>query len=181
LNPLKNARRLVRRYTKKGFKVFILDETTLGLMPIVQRGWYPRGKKVIANYSKRERFHVFGALGRGVIRYLFYKGMNQDAFTHFLRCLKYSYRKLLLFFDRAPYHTSGKVKRFLLRNERTVKYEFLPKKSPEISPIEIEWREWRKLICNRYFKDKDEMRSYLQRRIQSDDCPIIRLFDFLMP
>ena len=43
----------------------------LNLMPIVQRGWYPKGRKIIANfnYKKRERFHAFGALGRGTIRY----------------------------------------------------------------------------------------------------------------
>jgi len=152
-------------------------------MPIVQRGWYPSGRKVVANfnYRKRERFHAFGALGRGTIRYQFYGEMNSDAFIHFIRCLKCSYRKLLLFFDMAPYHTSQKVKRFLLRNEKTVKYDLLPEKSPEISPIEIEWREWRKLIGNRYFEDKDEMREYLHKRIQSDDCPVIRLFDYLTP
>jgi len=152
-------------------------------MPIVQRGWYPKGRKIIANfnYKKRERFHAFGALGRGTIRYQFYEEMNSDAFIHFLRCLKCSYRKLLLFFDMAPWHKSEKVKRFLMRNKKSIEYELLPEKSPEVSPIEIEWREWRKLIGNKYFKDNNEMRSYLQRRIQSDDCPVIKLFDYLLP
>ena len=77
-------------------------------MPIVQRGWYPKGKRVRANFNfrKRERFHAFGALGRGLIRYQFYEEMNSDAFIHFLRCLKCSYRKLLLFFDKAPWPPS---------------------------------------------------------------------------
>lgn len=152
-------------------------------MPVVQRGWYPRGRKVVAdfNYKKRERFHAFGALGRRTVRYQFYEEMNSDAFIHFLRCLKCSYRKLLLFFDMAPWHTSDKAKRFLLRNAKTIRYELLPEKSPELSPIEIEWREWRKLIGNKYYKDKDEMREYLNKRIQSDDCNVIRLFDYLLP
>lgn len=152
-------------------------------MPIVQRAWYPRGRKVVAefNYRKRERFHAFGALGKGIIRYQFYEEMNSDAFIHFLRCLKCSYRKLLLFFDMAPWHKSDKTKMFLWKSRKTVKYELLPEKSPELSPIEIEWREWRKLIGNKYYRDKGEMRNYLQRRIQSDDCPVIRLFDYLLP
>ncbi len=73
------------------------------------------------------------------------------------------------------------MKRFLARSSKTIRYELLPEKSPELSPIEIEWREWRKLIGNKYYKDKDEMREYLNKRIQSDDCPVIRLFDYLMP
>jgi transposase len=152
-------------------------------MPVVQRGWYPRGRKVVAkfNYKKRERFHAFGALGRGTIRYQFYEEMNSDAFIHFLRCLKCSYRRLLLFFDKAPWHTSDRVKRFLLRNGKSIRYELIPEKSPELSPIEIEWREWRKLIGNRYYEDKNEMREYLKKRIQSDDCNVIRLFDYLLP
>ena len=107
--------------------------------------------------------------------------MNSDAFIHFLRSLKRSHRRLLLFFDAAPWHTSDRVKGFLWRSRKTVRYELLPEKSPEVSPIEIEWREWRKLVGNKYFKDKDQMREYLHRRIQSDDCPVIRLFDYLLP
>ena len=142
------------------------------------------------NYRKG-RFHVLGALGGeggshggdgdgADLPYRFYyNNMNSDTFIDFVDSLHRKYGKLLLFFDRASYHTSEKVRRYFSEHRDDIKFALFPACSPELNPIETQWREWRRLLGNKYFEGREEMAGCLDRRVKNGDGRKIRLFAYL--
>lgn len=48
---------------------------------------------------------------------------------------RHSIKRVILFLDHANYHKTKNVRRFI-RNHKILKVKFLPKKAPELNPIE---------------------------------------------
>jgi len=61
-----------------------------------------------------------------------------------------------------------------------IKAVLFPKYSPELNPIEIQWREIRKALGNN-FMDTDEMIDYMHAVVPPKAVPLIKLFDYLTP
>jgi len=148
----------------------------------VKKGWYARGKDVTVKFNyTRDKFHAFGALGDDGLYCQFYDRTNQDAFIDFIESLKRNHSKLLLFFDNARWHTGQKVQEYLLKMKDDIKAALFPKYSPELNPIEIQWREIRKALGNKFFMDTDEMIDYMHAVVPTKAVPLIKLFDYLTP
>lgn len=148
----------------------------------MKRGWYAKGKDVTVKFNyTRDKFHAFGALGNGELYCQFYERTNQDAFIDFIEALRKKHGRLLLFFDNARWHTGQKVQQYLLRMERDIKTALFPSYSPELNPIEIQWREIRKALGNKFFRDTEEMIEYMFNIVPTSAVPMIKLFDYLTP
>lgn len=149
----------------------------------MKRGWYAKGRDVAVKFNyTREKFHAFGALGNKELYCQFYERTNQDAFIDFIEALRREHgKKLLLFFDNARWHTGQKVQQYLLRMERNIKTVLFPSYSPELNPIEIQWREIRKALGNKFFRDTEEMIEYMFNVVPTGAVPMIKLFDYLTP
>ncbi|MEM3085228.1 MAG: transposase [Nitrososphaerales archaeon] len=111
----------------------------------------------------------------------FYERTNQYAFIDFSEALRRNHSKLPLFFDNARWHTGQKVQEYLLRMERDIKTVLFPSYSPELNPIEIQWREIRKALGNKFFRDTEEMIEYMFNIVPTSAVPMIKLFYYLTP
>jgi transposase len=95
---------------------------------------------------------------------LFLPWVNTDMMNLFLRELSahYSDREILLFMDRAGWHTAKALERF-----PNISIEYLPPYSPELNPVEKLW--WwlkRHVMRNRFFDSLDELADELSAKFQ---------------
>jgi transposase len=69
------------------------------------------------------------------------KTVNSTTFIDFLDKIRkhHKNRKVIVIVDRAPSHTSGKVKKYVKENKRAFALYYLPPYSPELNPDEKVW------------------------------------------
>ncbi|MGH2612238.1 MAG: IS630 family transposase [Rhabdochlamydiaceae bacterium] len=171
---------MIRKYRKLGYAIFCLDESTHVIAPNVRRGWYIKGKNIATaiNYT-REKFCSFGALGADDFAYRFYEKANSDNFIDFLKHLGKKYGKVLLFADNVAYHKSGKVERYIRSTKGDTVIRYFPGYTPELNPIEIQWREIKKNLGNQFFAGTDEMKDCIRKLVRTGKVPVVKLFDYL--
>jgi transposase len=109
------------------------------------------------------------------------KKANSDSFIDFLRSLQKRYGKILLFADNAAYHKSSRVKEHPRSTNGCVRIIHFPRYTPQLNPIEIQWREIKKNLGNQFFTDTNQMKNCFIQLIQTGEVPVVKLFDYLIP
>ena len=89
---------------------------------------------------------------------------NDRSFVRYLDKLQRHFGKVAVVADNVAYHNSGRVRRYLEKNDDFVKLAFLPPCSPFLNPAEWLWRSG-KMKIRRIFKRP--ARSYFRRKIIS--------------
>lgn len=56
----------------------------------------------------------------------------------------------------------------------------LPPRTPQLNPIEVEWREIRAAIADTFFDSLDRMRDAARRMIRNGEMPFVKMFDWLL-
>jgi predicted ferric reductase len=56
----------------------------------------------------------------------------------------------------------------------------LPPRTPQLNPIEVEWREIKAAIADIFFDGLDRMRDAIRRMIRNGEIPIVKTFDWLL-
>lgn len=126
------------------------DETTLKRFPPLRRQWQPVGEqRAVGVPEANESFSLYGALditeGTTITR-AFEKGRS-DYTIQFLEGIKVrTTGHVLLFWDQATWHTSQQVTEWLDAHAR-IQPVLLPKRSPEVNPMEDLWRELKEQIA----------------------------------
>lgn len=67
--------------------------------------------------------------------------MNSKVFLKYLRCLKRKFKKVVFFYDGAPWHRAKAVAEFFEDNNECILPVRLPRCSPDLNPIEECWRQ----------------------------------------
>ena len=68
-----------------------------------------------------------------------YNRFDSQTFIRYLEQLRKKFKKFVIFVDRATQHRSKIVKKYLQRNEDSLKIEYLPVGSPEFNAVEECW------------------------------------------
>jgi hypothetical protein len=134
------------------------DETDLLLFPPLRAGWAPRGQPLAVRLSgAKARRVVFGALNlRTGTRLLLprLRGRSGD-FQAFLAEVRRCYRgwHVALLLDEDPGHTA----RASQRAAEGMTLLWLPKRCPELNPLETLWGQAKDVICaNRQYRSIEE-------------------------
>lgn len=138
------------------------DEGRFGLQSVVGRQWARQGyKQRVLVLPKYQYFYVYAGVsplsGESFLLYL--PEVNIEMMSIYLQELANAYegKKILIFMDRAGWHTSKK-----LSIPATIQIEPLPPYSPELNPVELLWQWLRKHACrNRMFSTTDEVMDAL--------------------
>ena len=56
----------------------------------------------------------------------------------------------------------------------------IPPHTPQLNPIEIQWREIRAAIADIFFGGLDKMRDAIRRMIRNGGMPIVKMFGWLL-
>lgn len=99
-----------------------MDESVFIYDSIVKKVWAKKGSKPrIMTTGSHEKVFEFGSVALdGSTLFRSYDYMNSRVFISYLNTLKREYGRFVLFYDRAPWHTSGDVEKFLEKNRKAI-------------------------------------------------------------
>lgn len=147
------------------------DETDVLLFPPLRASWTRRGHQArVVLTGRNAKRVIFGALnlrtGHRVL--LARHRQRSEDFCAFLRALRRDYRDrpLALLLDEDPSHTAAASQRLAARLR--IRMLWLPKRSPELNPMEHLWRTAKQDVCaNRQYATIDHevslVLAYLRR------------------
>lgn len=181
----KKAQRMVNRYHKKGYKIYAIDEKHYTANVRTTHGWFRRNKRptIKVNPARSGRISVIAALGvPGELLIGFYKSANTDTMIEFLEDLdRSSDANKLVFWDSASYHTSGGIDEFIEKLNGRIILEPFPMYTPELNPVEVQWRELNRGLSGRLFKTIKSLKRACKRIVGSRRFEPVGMPDYLIP
>jgi transposase len=140
---------------------------SLGLKPIIRKGWSPIGERPLVEVHQRYEWTYLYSFVRpksGEVHWLILPMVNAEVFSlaleHFAREVGAGTRKrIVLVLDRAGWHTGKEVE-----VPQGIHLEFLPSSSPELQPAERLWPLSNEGVANRHFEKIEELEEALIER-----------------
>ena len=119
----------------------------------------------------RGRFNILSVItAKGTLNYhVTDKKINSKEYIAFLKqILKGRQRPLIMIADRATFHTSKAVRKFVASNRHKIRIHFLPAYSPERNPDEHVWEEIKdKRLGRQSIKNTGELKKRLYSALKS--------------
>lgn len=130
------------------------DEATLYLQATTQAVWYWQGETpVIKSDPSRDCLHFYGALDlrTGQETTMQASTMNAATTTIYLQKLLVAHptQRILLFWDRAPWHRGPAIQALLAANPR-LQFCFFPTAAPDLNPQEHVWKAAREAVSHNH-------------------------------
>jgi len=148
-------------------EIIAIDEVSFQLKTNYKRIWFEKGKKPKgAFFWSNKKLIVFGAQIKGEkLFYEFHTSQNSMTFLSFLsgsfESLN-SNKKYLLLLDNAGWHKTQVVQKYIARHSN-IKVEFIPPYSPELNPIETNWKVTRNAVTkSQHFRTVDDLQGALE-------------------
>lgn len=150
--------------------MFAEDEAIISMNPTSRKLWAPKGSKPIQYVSgSHQNVYFFGAVSDDISYCSTADWINEDTFIKFLKYLLKRYEKAVAIVDRATYHVkSKKVKMFIKKRKGNLIIWLLPKRLPELNPMEPGWKSARKNVTYKLFKNKKKLGYAVKRHIQRE-------------
>jgi putative transposase len=149
-------------------EIVSIDESSFQLTTGYKRIWFPKGEKPkMAFFWSNQKLIVFGALTSShKFYYNFYIAQNSFTFSLFLEELFVwlnPNKKYVFILDNASFHKTNIVRELLEEKKDWISVEFIPPYSPELNPIETNWKVTKNAVTkSQYFKTIYSMRRYLE-------------------
>ncbi len=121
---------------------------------------------------------LFGARGRGRIHVKVEK-TNSETFVEFLKELRDEYGRLVILLDNASYHRYKAVGEFIRSTRGEIRLVYLPPYTPQLNPIEIQWRVLKYMLAGRYFESAADLVSAITHLIDSGQMKPVKLMNYL--
>ena len=171
----------MNRLAKKGFKMFYQDEMAMMLAAQTGRGWMPKGgRKIIKTTFSKQSLKVFGALSDGKLYLMYEDSTSSEMFIKFLKEIHKKYGKIALVTDNATSHKSKLVKQYLKSTNGDVILMYLPPYTPQLNPIEIQWRVIKSRLAARYFATKKELEHPIRKLIRTREVEPVKIINLPM-
>lgn len=148
-------------------EIIAIDEVSFQLQTNFKRIWFEKGKKPKgAFFWSNKKLIVFGAQQENQkLFYEFHTSQNSLTFMSFLAGLFETLnpnKNYVLILDNAGWHKTLVVQKFIAQ-QSNVKVEFVPPYSPELNPIETNWKVTRNRVTkSQFFQTIDDLRDALE-------------------
>ena len=173
---VKDTQKRMDSLAKAGYANFYEDEMTMLLSAQTSRGWLPRGgRETIRTTFSRRSVKVFGALGRGVLHVMQAGSTRSAVFKVFLEALRQKYGRVAFVTDNARSHKSKLIRKYLKSAGGDVVLTCLPPYTPQLNPIEVQWRVIKARLACRYHSTEDEMERSIIRLVESGEVQPVRI------
>lgn len=150
------------------YEIVAIDEVSFQLTTNYKKMWFPRGEKPKgAFFWSNKKIIVFGAQRENhKLFYEFHIAQNSITFLSFIEGLLNELdknKKYILLLDNAPWHKTKVVQKRFEQHKDWIKIEFIPPYSPELNPIETNWKVTRNAVTkSNYFKTIDDLQLSLE-------------------
>ena len=122
---------------------------------------------------------LFGALGRDRIHVKAVKRTNSETFVESLKELRQECGRPVIPLDNAPCHKHRAVNEFVKSTCGEIKLAHLPPYTPQLNPVEIQWRLLKEMLAGRYFEPTDGLVGAIADLIDSGQMRPVRLMKYL--
>lgn len=134
------------------------DEASLYLQATRQVVWAPVGQTPVVKVDPgRANLHFYGALDLQTGKEIVMRATVMKAVSSVLFLLKlvlaYPNRKILLLWDRAPWHFGPAIRNFLVAHP-TLEIFYFPPASPDLNPQEHVWKDARAHVTHNHIINK---------------------------
>ena len=139
---IKKGRATAARWRVEGWTVVAVDAATLRDSPTSRSGIRRRGGRetVPVNHSK-QYIHMIGALGDGTLDLQFHDDLSAGSCVEPVEHLRRRYGKVGIIADNASSLTGREMRECLDGADGDVEILHPPPRTPQLNPIEAEWRE----------------------------------------
>ena len=151
-----------------GYILVAFDEVGFQLTTNYKQIWFPTGEKPKgAFFWSSKKLIAFGAL---TSEHQFYHEFQPAHNTFTFCCFLHSFiqsldpqKKYLFLLDNVGYHKTQSVKRILMEHSDFIAVEYLPTYSPELNPIETNWKVTKNTVTkSQYFPNLDAMQNAIE-------------------
>ena len=148
------------------------DEAGVGIMTRHGKTWGLKGKTPIIKVSMAwGGYNVLSVVtAQGGMAYSIKDAtINGSRYIEFLQeLIEDRDRPLILLVDRASFHTSKEVRKYVRKNRGKLRVFFLPKKAPEYNPDEQVWNEIKNnSIGKQFIQTKGDLKNRLTEALDS--------------
>ena len=165
----------------EGRTVVAVDAATLRDSPVSRRGIRRRrGRETVPVNHSKQSIHMIGALGDGTLDLQFHDGLSAGSCVGLVEHLRRRYGKVGIIADNAGSLTGRDMRKCLDGADGDMEILHLPPHTPQLNPIEVEWREIKAAIADISFDGLDGMRDAIRRMIRNGEMPIVKMFDWLL-
>ena len=84
----------------------------------------------------------------------------------------------MIFLDNASCHKSRALQKFLESMGGEIRAYYFPPYTPELNPIEVQWKSFKKATGNRLYECAEEMKRSI-RAMLGKEIPIVKTYDYL--
>ncbi|MDI1496085.1 MAG: Transposase [Cenarchaeum symbiont of Oopsacas minuta] len=166
---------VIRHVTPQGYKVFIQDESIVGLDGKTKKKFWcrrdERPQQIIR--GNHQKFMIYGIKGiNGEQCFRAFDKFDGPTFFKFVKIMVGKYKKIVLIVDRARQHMTKKLEKYVKANKDKIKIEYLPPASPQLSSIEAIW-----LKCKRekdysiYYPTIDDKKRAIMEYLRTQRFP----------
>ena len=172
--------KILEKYDSEHYKVVCVDAAAFVDAPSSARGIRVKGGKdtVTINFSKKS-IKIIGALGQGTFDMQFHQKTDADSVIALLEYLRYKYGRVFVILDNAGAHTGKRMDEYIESTKGDVVLWFLPPRTPQHNPIEVQWREIRRAVADLFFGGLDELQKRIRQLLHSGEVPIVKLFGYM--
>jgi len=161
------VKRQIRELVHAGYPVYFEDETRVFLTTIIGRVIARKGEKIEmkVNIGHHKGIFIFGAINVSTrrVKIMFSEKFNSEAMMRFLYAVKREVGRgrVYVVLDNASSHKARRVE--YLSRRKGIHFVFLPPYSPQLNPVEEIWRELKKYLENKLFKEVSEIKEEVEK------------------
>ena len=172
----------IARWKAEGRAIPSIHGTTLRDSPVSRRGLRPRGGRdtVCTNYS-RKSINLIGAPGDGTPGLRFHENLKADSYIALLEFARRRHKKIGVIADNAGALAGRAMKEYLQGTNGAVQMIHLRPRTPQLNPIETEWRGVRAATADTFFGSLDKMRDVIIRMLHNREMPVVKTLEWLRP
>ncbi len=176
------ANATVTKNAEDGNAIPFMDEARVQLEQNPGYAWRLAGgnDEVWTSFSRRS-VPVFGALGAGGYHMRTAKACNAEEFIKFLKEVNKMCPKMTIILDNASYHKAKTVRKFVDGANWYIELIFLPAYTPQINPIEIQWRVLKRLPRGMYFASIEELEAAITSLVDSRRMRPVKIMKYAIP
>ena len=176
----KSVKRTILYVSGHGYAVLAVNESSVMRGTSPGYGWrQAKGRDEVHTGFSTKAIRLFGALGRDRIHVKAVERTNSETFMEFLKELRQEYGRLVILLDNTSYHRYRAVNEFVKSTCGEIKLACLPPYTPQLNPIEIQWRVLKEMLARKYFESTDGLVGAITDLIGSGQMRPVRLMKYL--
>ena len=179
----KKARGKAAYWTGRGYTVMAMDATHKLIRNMPKKGWFRERNPVYKIGGRRKEkivVTVIGAMGKdGIHHFEFYDAGNRASARDFLLRVHKKFGRVLMFMDNAGCHGKPGLEGLTREANGGLQFEFFLPYTPELNPIETEWREMKARIAGADIQTESDLITFIRRGIRRGAIPIVRMHPYL--